>query len=197
MTPLTFLPPSMPRLPQVGAERHERHHHDRRRRVVAAGEPPASQQIEQQGLPQPEPPPAREAGIDRAEWQVRQLARRPPLHAAVADAPDAHDHPVERRLGQRSLRQNRRRAFMIVSCFLTASVNGSTFSNASQETGRTLACPIDDPISSSPGVSSPGVLAHHQRISARRSPPGTPLPYVSKVAPRPSGRRASRLQTGS
>src|SRR3954467_2091730 len=83
-------------------------------------------------------------------------------------------------------------AFMIESCFLTASVNGSTFSNASQETGRTLACPIDDPISSSPGV-----LAHHQGISSRRSPPGTPLPYLSKVAARPSGRRAPCLQTGS
>src|SRR3954471_21816558 len=85
-----------------------------------------------------------------------------------------------------------RRAFMIESCFLTASVNGSTFSNASQETGRTLACPIDDPVSSPPGV-----LVHHQGISSRRSPPGTPLPYVSKVAARPSSRSASRLQTGS
>src|SRR3954469_12617005 len=63
----------------------------------------------------------------------------------------------------------RRRAFMTASCFLTASVNGSTFSNASQETGRTLACPIDDPISSPLGV-----LAHHQgsRIDdPHRAPP--------------------------
>src|SRR5687767_11493716 len=83
----------------------------------------------------------------------------------------------------------RRCAFRAASCCLTAAVNGSSFSNASQETRCTLACVNDDPISSSPGV-----LAHHPGISSRRSPPGTLLPYTS---PHPKGCRPNPKPRGA
>src|SRR3954465_1652436 len=84
------------------------------------------------------------------------------------------------------------RDFRISSCAFTSWVKGSIFSRAFHETGRVLAFGIAEPISVLPGVM---VVLH--RISARRSPPGTPPPYIPNVVSRPCGRRPSYLRTDS
>src|SRR3954453_3416206 len=86
----------------------------------------------------------------------------------------------------------RRCDFSISSCAFTSWVKGSIFSRAFHETGRVLALGRAEPISVLPGA-----IVVLQGISARRSPPGTPPPYVSKVVSRPCGRRPPYLQTDS
>src|SRR3954462_4730508 len=86
----------------------------------------------------------------------------------------------------------RYRDFRISSCAFTSWVKGSLFSRAFHETGRVLAFGRAEPISVLPGA-----IVVLQGISARRSPPGTPPPYVSKVVSRPCGRRPPYLQTDS
>ena len=49
---------------------------------VAASLPPSQDQAVEQAAPQPEPGPAGEQGVERAERNVAELANRPPLHAA-------------------------------------------------------------------------------------------------------------------
>ena len=72
--PLIFLPPSKPRVKQVGAERQERL--SRMTALgygfVAASLPPGQDQAVEQPAPHPEPGPAGEQGIERAERDVAQ-----------------------------------------------------------------------------------------------------------------------------
>jgi len=92
----------------------------------------------------------------------------------------------------------RRRAFRIASCFLTASVNA----RPSQTHPRTRRAAKQN--STHLGLCDrrphtlPRPVCWLITMGSRLDDPHrAPLPYVSKVESRPSGRRASYLQTGS
>jgi hypothetical protein len=82
LTPRIFLPPSMPRAKQLGAERQER-----LSMTTALGSAVPPQAI-QQSTPQAEPGPASEQSVERPERDIAKLSDGPPLHAAKADTPD-------------------------------------------------------------------------------------------------------------
>src|SRR3982750_134623 len=80
LMPLIFLPPSKPRAKQLGADCQ-----DRLSMMTALGTgfspatlPPGQDQGVEQAAPQAEPGPAGEQGVQRAEWNVAELANRPP-----------------------------------------------------------------------------------------------------------------------
>src|SRR4051794_11014051 len=103
LTPRIFLPPSMPRVKQLGAERQERL--SITTVLGSAVSPQASRQVRRsRASSRRHTGPAGKEGVQRAERDVAEQPNRPPLHAAEPDAPNRHD-----RLAQRCSRQRRLR----------------------------------------------------------------------------------------
>src|ERR1700751_5079313 len=82
LTPRIFLPPSMPRAKQLGAERQER------LSMTTALGSGGSPQAVAQPTPKAEPGPTGEQSVERVEGGLAGLSDRPPLHATEADTPD-------------------------------------------------------------------------------------------------------------
>src|SRR3954451_21300800 len=92
LTPLIFLPPSMPRVKQLGAERQERL--SITTVLGSAVSPQASRQVRRSRSSSRRHSPSR---IQRAKsvysvlnGDVAEQPNRPPLHAAEPDAPNRH-----------------------------------------------------------------------------------------------------------
>src|SRR3954465_10881427 len=90
LTPRIFLPPSMPRVKQLGAERQER------LSITTVLGSAVSPQARPRGArsrssSRPHPGPAGKGRVQRAERDVAEQPNRPPLHAAEPDAPNRHD----------------------------------------------------------------------------------------------------------